>query len=53
MGSSYKKGELEGALERVWSGEQALTSVLREDERGKPKLIAQGDEDNAEHPLTP
>ena len=36
------EGELEEALERVWSGEQDLTSVLREDERGKPKLIAQG-----------
>ncbi len=36
------EGELDKALERVWSGEQALTSVLREDERGKPRLIAQG-----------
>src|SRR5918996_1701424 len=36
------EGELEEALERVWSGEQDLTSVLREDESGKPKLIAQG-----------
>ena len=36
------EGELEAALERVWSGEQALTSVFREDEQGKPKLIAQG-----------
>jgi len=36
------EGELEKALERVWSGEQALTSVFREDERGKSKLIAQG-----------
>jgi transposase len=34
--------ELEMALEQVWSGEQALTSVYREDERGQPKLIAQG-----------
>jgi transposase len=34
--------ELEIALEQVWSGEQALTSVYREDERGQPKLIAQG-----------
>jgi transposase len=36
------EGELEAALERVWSGEQALTNVFREDEHGKPKLIAQG-----------
>ncbi len=36
------EGELDEALERVWSGEQALTSVFREDERGKSKLIAQG-----------
>ena len=36
------EGELDEALERVWSGEQALTAVWREDERGKPKLIAQG-----------
>ena len=35
-------GELDEALERVWSGEQALTSVLREQERGEPELIAQG-----------
>jgi transposase len=36
------EGELDEALERVWSGEQALSSVYREDERGKSKLIAQG-----------
>jgi transposase len=36
------EGELEAALERVWSGEQELTSVFREDEHGKAKLIAQG-----------
>jgi transposase len=36
------EGELEAALERVWSGEQVLSSVYREDERGKSKLIAQG-----------
>lgn len=36
------ESELDEALERVWSGEQALTSVFREDERGKSKLIAQG-----------
>jgi len=36
------ENELDEALERVWSGEQALTSVFREDERGQSKLIAQG-----------
>jgi transposase len=36
------EGELDEALERVWSAEQALTSVFRKDERGEPKLIAQG-----------
>jgi transposase len=36
------EGELDEALERVWSGEQALTSVCREREPGKPELIAQG-----------
>ena len=36
------EGELEEALERVWSGEQALSSVFREYEPGKPKLIARG-----------
>jgi len=36
------EGELDEALERVWSGEQALTSVFREQERGEPELIAQG-----------
>jgi transposase len=36
------EGELDAALERVWSGEQALTSVFRETERGEPTLIAQG-----------
>jgi hypothetical protein len=36
------EGELDDALERVWSGEQALTSVFREPERGDPTLIAQG-----------
>jgi transposase len=34
--------ELDEALERVWSGEQALTSVFRGQERGEPELIAQG-----------
>jgi transposase len=36
------EGELEAALERVWSGDQALISVLRAQEQGEPKLIAQG-----------
>jgi transposase len=36
------EGELEAALERVWSGEQALTSVFREPTPGKPELMAQG-----------
>jgi transposase len=36
------ESELDEALERVWSGAQALTSVFREDERGQSKLIAQG-----------
>ena len=35
-------GELEAALERVWSGDQALISVLRAPEQGEPKLMAQG-----------
>jgi transposase len=36
------EGELDEALERVWSGEQALTSVFREPQPGKPELIARG-----------
>jgi transposase len=36
------EGELGEALERVWSGEQALTSVFREPEPGKPKRITRG-----------
>src|SRR5512145_2677391 len=36
------EGELEAALERIWSGDQALHSVLREPEQGEPTLIAQG-----------
>jgi len=34
--------ELAMALEQVWSGEQAWTAVYRDDERGQPKLLAQG-----------
>jgi transposase len=36
------EGELDEALERVWRAEQALNSVFREREPGKPELIAQG-----------
>lgn len=36
------EGELDEALERVWRGEQALNSVFREREPGKPEFIAQG-----------
>jgi hypothetical protein len=36
------EGELEAALERVWSGDQALRSVLRAQEQGEPTLIAPG-----------
>jgi hypothetical protein len=36
------EGELDEALERVWSGAQALPSVFREQERGAPARIAQG-----------
>jgi transposase len=35
-------GELDEALESVWNGEQALTSIFRENERSEPRLIAQG-----------
>jgi len=37
-------GELEAALARVWSGDQALLSVLRAQEQGEPTLMAQGSE---------
>ena len=36
------EGELDEALERVWSGEQALTSVCREQEHGKPHSSPRG-----------
>ena len=36
------EGELAEARARVWSGKQALTSVFREREPGKPECIAQG-----------
>src|SRR5712691_9743385 len=35
-------GELDAALEAVWHGEQALSSVVREGPKGKPELIAEG-----------
>jgi transposase len=38
------EGEWEAALERVWSGEQELSEVFREQGQAEPKLIAQGDE---------
>jgi hypothetical protein len=40
------EGELDEALERVYSGEQALSEVFREQEQGDPVLIAQGYEYN-------
>src|SRR5712692_2318627 len=36
------EGELDAALEAVWHGEQALSSVVREGPKGKPELIAEG-----------
>src|SRR6266699_1679595 len=36
------EGELDEALERVWSGAQVLSAVWREQEHGAPQLIAQG-----------
>jgi transposase len=36
------EGALDAALERVWSGEQTLTSVFREQKPGKAELMAQG-----------
>ena len=36
------EGELDAALEAVWSGEQALTSVFREGPKGEPQCIAEG-----------
>ena len=38
------EGELAAALERVWSGAQALIAVLRAQEPGEPELMAQGSE---------
>ena len=36
------EGELDAALEVVWSGEQLLRSVVREGPQGPPELIAEG-----------
>jgi transposase len=36
------EGELDAALEAVWSGKQFLRSVVREAPKGKPELIAEG-----------
>jgi transposase len=36
------EGELDAALEAVWSGEQPLRSVVREGPKGTPELIAEG-----------
>jgi len=33
------EGELEAALERVWSGDQALLSVLRAQDQGEPSSL--------------
>src|SRR5215217_2991360 len=38
------EGELDAALEALWSGKQFLRSVVREGPKGKPELIAEGDE---------
>lgn len=42
------EGELEAALEPVWSGEQPLIRVLRDNAKGEPELIAEG----YEYPVT-
>ena len=36
------EGELDAALEAIWSGAQHLRSVVREGPQGKPELIAEG-----------
>jgi transposase len=42
------EGELEAALEPVWSGEQPLSRVMRANAKGEPELIAEG----YEYPVT-
>jgi transposase len=36
------EGELDAALQAVWQGEHALSTVVREGPQGKPELIAEG-----------
>jgi transposase len=36
------EGELDAALEAIWRGQQALTSVVRANAQGKPEVIAEG-----------
>src|SRR5882672_7950143 len=36
------EGEFDAALEAVWTGEHALSSVVREGPKGQPELIAEG-----------
>ncbi len=36
------EGAFEAALEAVWTGEHALSSVVREGPKGQPELIAEG-----------
>jgi transposase len=38
----HADGELDEALEAIWSGEQLLIAVTRERQEGKPELIAEG-----------
>src|SRR5712691_11443691 len=38
------EGECAAALEAVWNGAQALSSVVGEGPKGQPELIAEGDE---------
>ena len=42
------EGELEAALEPVWSGDQSLTQVMRDNAKGEPEFIAEG----YEYPVT-
>jgi transposase len=42
------EGGLEAALEPIWSGEQSLTQVMRDNAQGEPELIAEG----YEYPVT-
>jgi transposase len=42
------EGELEAALEPVWSGDQSLTQVMRDNAKGEQEFIAEG----YEYPVT-